>query len=203
MGKKDKKKEAENTEHIDKENQDTYEKTERAEDNAEEVTPEEVTAETPSAEEKYQELEDKYLRLIAEFDNYKKRTAKEYGELIKTANRDLLCQLLPILDHLGMAIESDSDSNNADALKKGLELIQRDIENFLDKMGVTEIVSIGKLFDPNVHEAMLQLPSEDYDEGIVMEQSQKGYMLDDKVLRPAKVIISAGSPTDNTEEQEE
>ncbi|MBD3234809.1 MAG: nucleotide exchange factor GrpE [candidate division Zixibacteria bacterium] len=203
MGKKGKKKDAENTEHIDKGNQDSYEKTEQVEEEIREVTPEEVTTETPSTEEKYQQLEDKYVRLVAEFDNYKKRTAKEYGELIKTANRDLLLQLLPILDHLGMAIESDTGDNNTEALQKGLQLIQRDMENFLEKMGVTEIESVGKIFDPNVHEAMMQLPSEDYDEGIVMDQSQKGYMLRDKVLRPAKVIISTGSSTDNTEEQGE
>jgi len=144
---------------------------------------------------KVKELEDRYLRLAADFDNYKKRAIREFSELTKSANRELILQLLPIIDHFGLALESENNGTDIDPLRKGLELIDKDLKEFLSKLGVTEIDSIAKEFDPNIHEAVVQMPSDKYDEGIIMGQTQKGYFLGDKVLRPAKVIISSGPPS--------
>ena len=159
------------------------------------TTPTEIEAIQDDYQKKIKELDGKYLRLAADFDNYKKRSIREFGELIKSANRELILQLLPIIDHFGLALESENNGTDLEPLRKGLELIDKDIKEFLSKLGVTEIDSTGKEFDPNIHEAVVQMPSDKYNEGIIMGQTQKGYILGDKVLRPVKVIISSGPPS--------
>ena len=142
------------------------------------------------------DLNDKYLRLAAEFENYKKRTAREFAELVKSANKELLLELLPTIDHFALALEAEANHNNPDALKKGLELIEKDMREFLSKMAVEEIETVGKEFDPSIHEAVMQVPNDEYEEGIIIGETQKGYMLGGKILRPAKVIISSGPPSE-------
>lgn len=175
------------------------EETEAAEapedEQTEEQSSEQVTDESiePPKEERESESE-RYVRLAAEFDNYKKRTAREFGDLVKTANSRLLRSLVEIADNFERAIQVDDNGGNGESYKKGVELIYNQLMELMKKENVAPIESVGQPFDPNVHEAMMQQPSEEHDEGIVVQEIQRGYKLDDKVLRHARVIVSSGKP---------
>jgi molecular chaperone GrpE len=154
------------------------------------------------SEEQVKKLEDRLLRLAAEFDNYKKRMAKEFGYLIKNANENLILQLLETLDNFQRALNSapakggisNKTSNDYESFHKGVELIYTHLKKILTKEGLKEIESIGKPFDPNFHEAVTQAESDKYDEGVVMEEISKGYMLNDRLLRASGVVVSKGKP---------
>ncbi|MFH1701460.1 MAG: nucleotide exchange factor GrpE [Candidatus Zixiibacteriota bacterium] len=150
---------------------------------------------TKSAPEEIQPPEsesERYIRLAAEFDNYKKRTAREFGDLIKTANTRLLRSLVQIADNFERALDKNNINDNVEAYKQGIELIYNQFAELLIKENVKPIEAIGKAFDPNLHEAMIQQNSDDYEEGVVMEEIQKGYQINDRVLRHAGVIVSSG-----------
>ena len=134
------------------------------------------------------ELFDRLQRLAAEFDNYRKRSAREQAEQATRANERLVKELLPILDDLGRALEAATDHEEA-KLEEGVRLVHRSLAELLAKEGLAEIETAGK-FDPHVHEALLSQPS-DAEEGSVIEVVQKGYKLGDKVLRPARVVVAA------------
>jgi molecular chaperone GrpE len=142
---------------------------------------------------------DRYLRLAAEFDNYRKRTAREFGEIVRTANMRLLRSLVEIIDNFERAMNHENGEDDGDAYRKGVELIYNQLTELLQKEQVTVIESIGKPFDPALHEAMMQVDSNEYGEGIVCQEIQKGYKIDDKVLRHARVVVSRGS-SDNKKE---
>jgi molecular chaperone GrpE len=134
------------------------------------------------------ELFDRLQRLAAEFDNFRKRNARENAALTARANERLVKELIPILDDLGRALEAASEHEEA-KLEEGVRLVHRSLSALLTKEGLAEIETEGK-FDPHVHEALLSQPS-DKDEGSVIEVVQKGYKLGDKVLRPARVVVAA------------
>src|SRR5881398_2443771 len=136
------------------------------------------------------ELFDRLQRLAAEFDNYRKRSARDAAALTQRANERLVKELLPVLDDLGRALEAAEEHEGA-KLEEGVRLVHRALADLLRKEGLAEIQTDGK-FDPHVHEALLSQPS-DADEGSVIEVVQKGYRLGDKVLRPARVVV-AGPP---------
>jgi molecular chaperone GrpE len=136
------------------------------------------------------ELFDRLQRLAAEFDNFRKRSAREQAATLGRANERLVKELLPILDDLGRALEAASDHEEA-KLEEGVRLTHRALADLLEKEGLAEIETNGK-FDPHVHEALLSQPS-DEEEGSVIEVVQKGYRLGDRVLRPARVVV-AGPP---------
>jgi molecular chaperone GrpE len=136
------------------------------------------------------ELFDRLQRLAAEFDNFRKRSARENAALSERANERLVKELIPILDDLGRALEAAAEHEEA-KLEEGVRLVHRALSGLLAKEGLAEIETAGK-FDPHVHEALLSQPS-DEDEGSVIEVVQKGYKLGDKVLRPARVVV-AGPP---------
>src|ERR671931_288678 len=138
------------------------------------------------------ELFDRLQRLAAEFDNYRKRNARESAALIERAGERLVKELLPILDDLGRALDAAEEHEEA-KLEEGVRLVHRALGDLLAKEGVAEIDTEGK-FDPHVHEALLSQPS-DAEEGSVIEVVQKGYKRGDKVLRPARVVVAA-PPTD-------
>jgi molecular chaperone GrpE len=137
------------------------------------------------------ELFDRLQRLAAEFDNFRKRSAREAAATIDRANERLVKELLPVLDDLARALEAASEHEEA-KLEEGVRLVHRSLAGLLAKEGLAEIDTEGQ-FDPHVHEALLSQPS-DADEGAVIEVVQKGYKLGDKVLRPARVVVSAGLP---------
>jgi molecular chaperone GrpE len=134
------------------------------------------------------ELFDRLQRLAAEFDNFRKRTARDHAALTERANERLVKELIPILDDLGRALEAASQHEEA-KLEDGVRLVHRALAELLTKEGLAEIGTEGK-FDPHVHEALLSQPSE-AEEGSVIEVVQKGYKLGDKVLRPARVVVAA------------
>lgn len=138
---------------------------------------------------------DKLMRLAAEFDNYKKRNIKEQETVRKYAVQNLIKELLPILDNLERAINSANESKDTDSLIDGIKMVLKQLYNVLEKEGVSEIKAVGEIFDPNFHEAVAHVPSNEYPENVIIEEFQKGYILHDRVIRPAMVAVSKG-PTE-------
>ena len=132
-----------------------------------------------------------YLFLMAEFDNFRKRTVRERADLIKSASEKALKGLLPIVDDFERGLDAIRDTTDAEAVKEGMKLIYNKFVKYLADNGVKEIESTGKPFDTELHEAVAMVPAEKEDEkGTVQDTVQKGYMLNDKVLRHAKVVVS-------------
>lgn len=141
-------------------------------------------------EEKNHELQDKYLRLSAEFDNYRKRTLREKAELTKSASANLLSNILPVMDDFERGIQNIEQAKDIAALKEGVMLIYNKFKEFLNQNGVKEIEATHKDFDIDLHEAITKIPvPEEELKGKVVDVVQKGYMLNDKVLRFVKVVI--------------
>ena len=134
------------------------------------------------------EIDDRLLRLAADFDNYKKRAARERQEYVAFANERILKELLPILDDLERALSAAEHHEEAQ-LEEGVRLVHRSLASLLERQGVKEIATEGK-FDPHVHEALLAQPSEEKEQGDVLDVIQKGYTLGDRVVRPARVIVA-------------
>ncbi|MDA3880545.1 MAG: nucleotide exchange factor GrpE [Prolixibacteraceae bacterium] len=133
---------------------------------------------------------DQLLRLQAEFDNYRKRTLKEKMELTKTAGESLLVNILPLMDDFERALQSMSETEKEDAVKQGLDLIYKRFSDFMKQNGVTEIEATGEAFDTDLHEAITKIPApSDELKGKIVDVIQKGYKLNDKVIRYAKVVI--------------
>jgi molecular chaperone GrpE len=152
------------------------------------------------SEEKIKELEDRLLRLAAEYDNFRKRTAREFEALCQNANENLISKLLDTLDNFERALESAKSSNDYDSFHKGVKLIYTHLKELLEKEGLKEIEAVCKPFDPNFHEAVTQCESEEHEEGVVADEICKGYMLNEKLLRPSKVVVSKGKPKEEKEE---
>jgi molecular chaperone GrpE len=148
----------------------------------------EENVEEPATEESAPAPDDSYLRLAADFDNYRKRTAREHAELSQRANERLLNELLPVLDDLERALEAAAEHEEA-KLEEGVRLVHRSLLGLVERHGLTEIDTEGA-FDPHVHEALLAQPGEGVEEGSVLQVLQKGYRLGDKVIRPARVIVA-------------
>ena len=152
---------------------------------------EETKKEEPTAEELIQAEKDKFLRLFAEFENYKKRTSKERIELFKTAGQELMTSLLPIVDDFERALNHIEESPETEELRKGVSLIHQKFYNTLEQKGLTKIdVNAGDIFDAELHEAITQIPAPTEDlKGKVIDCLEKGYKLGDKIIRFPKVVI--------------
>ena len=149
---------------------------------------EDEVVEEPVAEESAPAPDDSYLRLAADFDNYRKRVAREQVEWTSRANERLLNELLPVLDDLARALEAAAEHEEA-KLEEGVRLVHRSLLGLVERHGLSEIEAEGA-FDPHVHEALLAQPGEGAEQGDVLQVLQKGYRLGDKVLRPARVIVA-------------
>jgi molecular chaperone GrpE len=149
----------------------------------------ELQAELKAFEEKSQELHDKYLRLSAEFDNYRKRTLKERTELIKTASEDLIIRIIPFVDDIERGINAVNASPDIEAVKEGINLIYSRFRDFLQLNGVKEIEALNQEFNTDFHEAVTKIPAEENQKGKVVDVVEKGYMLYDKVIRYPKVVV--------------
>jgi molecular chaperone GrpE len=152
---------------------------------------EETSAEKPKAEDAsaLKALNDKYLRLYAEFDNYRKRVNKEKEELTRYGNESLLYELLPAIDNLELALKH-ALCDPKTGVVKGVEITLKELQRTLEKFGLVRIESLGKQFDPSVHHAMVQVEREDMEDKMVAEELRAGYLLHDKVLRPSLVAVS-------------
>lgn len=147
------------------------------------------------------DMNDKYVRLYAEFENYKKRVNKDKEELVRYSNESLIYELLPVIDNLEMALKHSSNNISA-GLIEGIEITLKELQRTLEKFGLAPIEADGKSFDPSVHHAMIQVERDDIDEKTVVEEFRKGYMLWDKVLRPSLVAVSK-KPVESQEKPEE
>ena len=141
-------------------------------------------------------LQDKYLRLAAEFDNYKRLSQREQRDYARFANESLLKELLPIIDNLERAIRASKENQGRDGLIQGVELILKQFMETLAKLGVRPISSVGKVFDPSRHQAVARVESSNVPPDSVVEECQRGYYLHDRVLRAAMVTVAAGKNTD-------
>ena len=137
------------------------------------------------------ELFDRLQHVAADFDNFRKRAAREQADTVARANERLVKELLPVLDDLGRALEAAAEHEEA-KLEEGVRLVHRSLVSLLEREGLASIETDGR-FDPHVHEALLSQPSE-LEEGSVLQVIQPGYLLGDRVLRPARVVVSAGPP---------
>ncbi|WP_370733894.1 nucleotide exchange factor GrpE [Paenibacillus dakarensis] len=136
------------------------------------------------------EQQQRALRAQADFDNFRKRTLKEKEELAKYASSKLITELLPVIDNFERALAATEENPEFESFSKGVNMIFRQLENILQAEGLTPMNCVGQPFNPEFHQAIMQVESEEYEEGIVVEEVQKGFMLKDKVLRPAMVKVS-------------
>ncbi len=152
---------------------------------------EEETKQEPTSEELIQAEKDKYLRLFAEFENYKKRTSKERMELFKTAGQEIMSALLPIIDDFERALTHINDDPEAEELRKGVDLIYQKFLKTLEQKGLSVIeVNQGDVFDAEVHQAITQIPAPSDDlKGKIIDCVEKGYKLGDKIIRHPKVVV--------------
>jgi molecular chaperone GrpE len=135
---------------------------------------------------------DKFLRLYAEFDNYKRRTSKERVELLQTAGKDVIVSLLPVLDDFERASRAIETAKDINAVKEGISLVHNKFKNLLAQKGLKEMVSKGEPFDADIHEAVTNIPAPDESlKGKVVDVLEEGYLLNDKVIRFAKVVVGA------------
>ena len=170
---------------------------EPANDQTDEVTAEETKAAEGSEkkkEEDYEaqvkELQDKYMRLMAEFDNFRKRTLKERMELIKTAGEDILLNIIPVVDDFERGLQVMEKSTDVESVKQGVVLIYNKFKEFLNQRGVKEIEAAQQEFNVDLHEAITKIPApEENLKGKVVDVIQKGYILNEKVIRFAKVVV--------------
>ncbi|MGM9478576.1 nucleotide exchange factor GrpE [Pedobacter sp. GSP4] len=149
-----------------------------------------------TAEEKLQaevqQLNDKYLRLYAEFDNYKRRTQKERVELLQTAGKDVIVSLLPVLDDFDRALKAMETAADVAPVKEGILLVSTKLKNTLAQKGLKDVESINQPFDTDFHEAITNIPAPTEDlKGKVIDEVEKGYTLNDNVIRFAKVVVGA------------
>lgn len=141
-------------------------------------------------EEKLKEAEDRCLRLQADFENSRKRMAREKADFLNYGYERILTPLLPLLDDLERSMEAAKTNSDLEGLVKGVELVTKEFMTTLEKMGVSRIATVGEKFDPNVHEAVGQEERDDQEPDTVVNEIQKGYKLKDRLLRAARVIVS-------------
>jgi len=153
---------------------------------------EDLPSQLARAREEAKDLEDRMLRLAAEFENFKKRMQRERELAMKYAEEGLLRDLLPSIDNLERAIEEGRKSSDIGPLLEGVEMTLKGLLNTLEKYGLECVECHGKPFDPNLHEALAMEESEEHDANVVMQEYMKGYKFKDRLLRPAKVVVSSG-----------
>jgi len=151
---------------------------------------EELEEKEKSSEEIIQELQDKYIRLSADFDNYRKRNLKEKMDLIKLAGEDILLKLLPVLDDFDRALQTMNEATDCEAMKEGVDLIHNKFKEFLSSNGIKEISAMNEEFNTDLHEAVTKVPAPSKKmKGKIVDVIEKGYFLHDKVIRYSKVVI--------------
>jgi molecular chaperone GrpE len=149
-------------------------------------------ADENATDEKYEALHQQYIRLAADFDNYRKRVDAERSELLSYGTESALGEMIKVLDNFERGGKSLEGVNECDKVKESFDLIYRQTREALQKLGLEPIETEGKEFDPNFHEAVMQTPTSDYPEHTIINELQKGYKYKDKVLRPALVNVATG-----------
>jgi len=140
--------------------------------------------------EKIQELQDKYVRQVAEFDNFRKRTDKEKSQMFEQGQANVLEKILPVVDNFERGLASSPEDEQGKAFADGMNMIYKQLMKQLEDLGVTPIEALGQEFDPNLHNAVMQVASEEYESGMVAQELQKGYKFHDTVLRHSMVAVA-------------
>lgn len=153
-------------------------------------------------EEEIKTLYDRLLRTQAEFENYKKRMEKEKSDLLRYANEGIIKEFLHTVDSLEIAIKHAKESNQSEGIIEGIEIILKQLLRNFERFGVTSFVSIGEKFDPNRHEAVVQVESAEHEPNTIIAETQKGYFLNDRLLRPALVTVTKAPQVEIDEEHE-
>lgn len=149
-------------------------------------------------EEEHESLRDQFIRLQADFANFRNRTQRERIELYQRANEDLFLELLPVLDHYEMGLQTAGQHDADKAVVDGFKLVYEQFQNVLNKFNLKPVDAVGEEFDPHKHEALTHMPSEEYPAGVCSNQIRRGYLFGDKLLRAAQVVVSSG-PADSEE----
>lgn len=189
---------------IEKDSQKTEEaeaKENAQQEKAEEPVPEEKKE--PSPEEIIADLNDKYLRLRADFDNYRKRMAREANDVRERSKILVITDFLPVYDFFKMAMDHAEHTDDINALKQGMQMILNEFTRAFDGLGVKEIQAVGKEFDPKMHEAMKTEASDTVPEGTIIAQWKAGFMVGDRLARPATVVVSSGPAAKAPEKTEQ
>ncbi|MDN7240426.1 nucleotide exchange factor GrpE [Planococcus sp. N028] len=156
----------------------------------EEQSAEETNDETAALREELEAEQNKYLRLLADYDNFKRRVVKDRQEAEKFRSQSLLSDLLPVLDNFERALSVEAKSEEAASLQKGLEMVRNTLLEAVNREGLEEVKAVGETFDPHVHQAVMQEKDENAEPGTVLQELQKGYTLKGRVLRPAMVKVN-------------
>ncbi len=146
--------------------------------------------ENAELKENVEKLQDQLLRKMAEFDNYKRRSEKEYLVNIEMASRELIEELIPVIDDFERSIQHAEKEDDKSPLLDGVKLVYKNLLNVMKKRGLTEIEAIGKEFNPDEHNALMQMDSDDVESGYIVDQHAKGYKLKDRVIRHSQVIVA-------------
>jgi len=162
---------------------------------------EDIAAKLAAAEAAEKESYDRFLRVSADFENYKKRSSREMSEFRKYANESLIRDLLPIVDNLERAIVSASDHKDIDSFVEGVNLTFNEVMKVLERFSVKPIDAVGMPFDPTYHQAVMQEPDDDKPENTIIRELQKGYTIHDRLLRPTMVVVSKPGKTDNDRQE--
>ena len=141
-------------------------------------------------DEKIEELNDRLIRNMAEFDNFRKRTDKEKSQMFEMGASDVVTKILPVIDDLERGFATMSEEDKDSSFAKGIEMVYKKLMATLSDMGVTTIEAVGKEFDPTYHNAVMQAPSDEYESGIVTQELQKGYMYKERIIRHSMVMVA-------------
>lgn len=181
-----------NAEAADKDDKVHDKKDLNEEDTPESVDPlKQMEQKVESLKKEAAENHDRLLRVAAEFENYKKRATREMNDFRKFANESFVKAMLPVVDTLDLAIESSSNDKNANkSMVEGVNMTLKEILKVFEQFGVKRFESIGKTFDPSLHQAVMQEETKEYPDNTVLKELQKGYMIHDRLLRPAMVVVS-------------
>ena len=179
-------------EQIKEEQQEQQEQQNTAEEqnNEDENTPQENEKKEDDYKEKYEELNNKYLRLAADFDNFRKRTIQEKQDLSEFTTCEVLKKIVQILDTFERANEHLKNIEECKTLKEGYDVVYKQFVDTLQKIGMKEIEALGQVFNPNEHEAITQVPTDEYEPDTIAVVAQKGYKLDERIIRPALVGVA-------------
>lgn len=175
---------------MDLENK-TEQQEEVAQETTEEETPKAEEAQDSGLQEKYNQLNNQYIRLAADFDNYRKRQAQERENLLKYGAEETLKKLIEVLDNFDRGQKAMENVEDCQQVKDSFNLVCKQMKDTLKKIGLEIIETEGKVFDPNFHEAVMQTPTSEHEEGTIINELQKGYKIGDKVLRAALVNVAS------------
>jgi molecular chaperone GrpE len=173
-------------------NEDIVEKKKKMENKkkASSKKPNKHLSEIKKLKEEKEQLQDQLLRKVAEFDNYKKRTERDFFDRVQNANEKLITELLPVLDDMERALDHVEKSQEINSLLEGTELILKKMKDLLEKQGLERLQAAGEDFDPDKHDALMQIEKENVESGTIIEEHLKGYTLNGKVIRHSQVIVA-------------